>query len=200
MPIIDTLRNNYYHKFNDNLMFNCDMLLAAAYTKQNIRFFPISWREEDQILEILPNCLYDWDGNEIGMVEGLDCFAISWDMIEEPDGLVMYGSEPSLNEPNTVIWKTDGGNKLLWQAELPYVWNEADILGFEFFTGTGDGGYLGILTEGRQGKDEQENEYRTVLAKLEFYFGKCFAYCSTNGCEVNAHFSPPIINLWVLLC
>ena len=147
-----------------NIPVNGTVIVCAA---SKSRLDLMIRREEDQILEILPNCLYDWDGNEIGMVEGLDCFALSRDMIEEPDGLVMYGSEPSLHEPRTVIWKTDGGNKLLWKAELPYVWNEADILGFEFFTGTGDGGYLGILTEGRQGKDEQENEYRTVLAKLD---------------------------------
>ena len=88
-------------------------------------------------------------------------------MIEEPDGLVMYGSKPSLHEPHTVIWKINGGNRLLWQAELPNVWNEAEFMRNEYFTGTGDGGYLEILTEARQGKDEQENEYRTVLAKLD---------------------------------
>ena len=33
---------------NDSLTFNCDLLMNQIYLKQNIKFFPISWREEDQ--------------------------------------------------------------------------------------------------------------------------------------------------------
>ena len=40
--------NNFYHKFPDRLTFNCCMLFAHDYYKHNIKFFPISWREEDQ--------------------------------------------------------------------------------------------------------------------------------------------------------
>jgi glycosyltransferase involved in cell wall biosynthesis len=45
---IETLRNKYYKKFPDDLTFNYIMIMAAYYYKQNIMFFPISWREEDQ--------------------------------------------------------------------------------------------------------------------------------------------------------
>lgn len=44
--------NNFYHKFPDRLTFNCCMLFAADYYKQTIKFFPISWREEDQISNV----------------------------------------------------------------------------------------------------------------------------------------------------
>lgn len=45
---VSMLKSNYYHKFSDNLAFNCYMLLAVDCYKQKICFFPISWREEDQ--------------------------------------------------------------------------------------------------------------------------------------------------------
>ena len=45
-------KNNFYHKFPDRLTFNCCMLFAADYYKQTIKFFPISWREDDQISNV----------------------------------------------------------------------------------------------------------------------------------------------------
>lgn len=44
--------NDFYHKFPDRLTFNCCMLFAADYYKQTIKFFPITWREEDQISNV----------------------------------------------------------------------------------------------------------------------------------------------------
>ena len=49
---VSTLINNYYLKYPDNLTFNCYMLLAAKCYKQNIKFVPISWREEDQVSNV----------------------------------------------------------------------------------------------------------------------------------------------------
>ena len=46
------LESKFYFKFKDNLTFNCYMLLAAKAYKQNIKFFPISWREEDQVSNV----------------------------------------------------------------------------------------------------------------------------------------------------
>ena len=43
-----TYREFYYKTFPDDLTFNYVMLLASYYRKQAVRFFPISWREEDQ--------------------------------------------------------------------------------------------------------------------------------------------------------
>ena len=42
----------YCLKYPDNLTFNCYMLLASDYYKQKINFFPISWREEDQVSNV----------------------------------------------------------------------------------------------------------------------------------------------------
>jgi hypothetical protein len=41
-------REFYYKTFPDDLTFNYVMLLASYHRRQTIRFFPISWREEDQ--------------------------------------------------------------------------------------------------------------------------------------------------------
>ena len=49
---VNTLKDNYYHKFPDSLLFNYCMVIASSYYKQNIKFFPISWREEDQISNV----------------------------------------------------------------------------------------------------------------------------------------------------
>lgn len=49
---VEFLKSKFYHRFADNLTFNCHMLLATNYYKQKIKFFPISWREEDQISNV----------------------------------------------------------------------------------------------------------------------------------------------------
>lgn len=44
---------DFYHKtFPDDLTFNYVMLLASYHRKQRVRFFPISWREDDQISNV----------------------------------------------------------------------------------------------------------------------------------------------------
>ena len=45
-------KNNFYHKFPDKLTFNCCMLFAHDYYKHRICFFPISWREDDQVSNV----------------------------------------------------------------------------------------------------------------------------------------------------
>ena len=49
---VSSLRSRYYLRFKDNLMFNCYMLLAAGPLGQSLRFFPISWREDDQVSNV----------------------------------------------------------------------------------------------------------------------------------------------------
>lgn len=49
---VSSLRSRYYLRFKDNLMFNCYMLLAAGPLGQSQRFFPISWREDDQVSNV----------------------------------------------------------------------------------------------------------------------------------------------------
>jgi len=52
MYSIKMLESGFYNKFSDGLTFNCYMLLASNYYKHNIRFFPITWREDDQVSNV----------------------------------------------------------------------------------------------------------------------------------------------------
>lgn len=49
---VDMLRNNFYEKFPDNLMFNYCMILASEYYNHDIRFYPIGWKEDDQVSNV----------------------------------------------------------------------------------------------------------------------------------------------------
>lgn len=49
---VEMLKDKFYFKYPDNLTFNCYMLLATNFYKQNIKFFPISWREDDQVSNV----------------------------------------------------------------------------------------------------------------------------------------------------
>ncbi|MGN0984177.1 MAG: glycosyltransferase family 2 protein [Gemmiger sp.] len=46
---VEPLKSRYYQKFPDTLYFNDCMILALCQLKQRVLFFPISWREEDQV-------------------------------------------------------------------------------------------------------------------------------------------------------
>lgn len=47
-----TFRDFYYKSFPDDLTFNYVMLLASYCREQSVRFFPINWREEDQLSNV----------------------------------------------------------------------------------------------------------------------------------------------------
>ena len=49
---VEMLKNRFYHKFPDKLTFNYCMIMASDYYKHNICFFPISWREDDQVSNV----------------------------------------------------------------------------------------------------------------------------------------------------
>lgn len=46
------LKDGFFDKFPDNLMFNYMMILASHYYKHDIIFYPVSWREEDQVSNV----------------------------------------------------------------------------------------------------------------------------------------------------
>lgn len=49
---VKMLKPGFYEKFPDNLMFNYVMIMAAEYYGHDIRFYPISWREDDQVSNV----------------------------------------------------------------------------------------------------------------------------------------------------
>ena len=49
---VDVLKNNFFEKYIDNLMFNYCMIMCSSYLKHKIKFFPIIWREDDQVSNV----------------------------------------------------------------------------------------------------------------------------------------------------
>ena len=45
-------QNIIYLKYKDNLTFNYCMIMGSAYYKHKVRFFPIIWREDDQVSNV----------------------------------------------------------------------------------------------------------------------------------------------------
>lgn len=46
------LKDAFFEKFPDNLMFNYVMILASHYYSHDIIFYPVSWREDDQVSNV----------------------------------------------------------------------------------------------------------------------------------------------------
>ncbi len=49
---VSIFRDKFYFRYNDNLIFNYCMIMGSSYYKHKIKFFPISWREEDQVSNV----------------------------------------------------------------------------------------------------------------------------------------------------
>lgn len=46
------LKDLFYLKYKDNLMFNYCMIMGSSFYRHKIQFFPIIWREDDQISNV----------------------------------------------------------------------------------------------------------------------------------------------------
>ena len=49
---VDILKNKFYIKYKDNLIFNYCMVMGSAFYKHKVKFFPIIWREDDQVSNV----------------------------------------------------------------------------------------------------------------------------------------------------
>ncbi|MEG2021690.1 MAG: glycosyltransferase family 2 protein [Oscillospiraceae bacterium] len=49
---VEMLKNRFYVKFPDKLSFNDVMVLASTYYKHSMNFFPITWKEDDQVSNV----------------------------------------------------------------------------------------------------------------------------------------------------
>lgn len=49
---VDILKDKFYLKYKDNLIFNYCMIMGSAYYKHKVKFFPIVWREDDQVSNV----------------------------------------------------------------------------------------------------------------------------------------------------
>ena len=46
------LTDGFYLKYSDNLVFNYCMIMGSSYLGHRVRFFPIVWREDDQVSNV----------------------------------------------------------------------------------------------------------------------------------------------------
>lgn len=49
---VESLKSHFWEKYKDDLMFNYCMVLGGAYYKLKTQFFPIVWREDDQVSNV----------------------------------------------------------------------------------------------------------------------------------------------------
>ena len=49
---VDILKDHFYLKYKDNLIFNYCMVMGSSYYKHKVKFFPIVWREDDQVSNV----------------------------------------------------------------------------------------------------------------------------------------------------
>lgn len=49
---VNILKNKFYLKYKDNLIFNYCMIMGSSYYRHKIKFFPITWREDDQVSNV----------------------------------------------------------------------------------------------------------------------------------------------------
>ena len=49
---VEILKDKFYLKYKDNLIFNYCMVMGSAYYKHKVKFFPIVWREDDQVSNV----------------------------------------------------------------------------------------------------------------------------------------------------
>ncbi|MGN1167764.1 MAG: glycosyltransferase family 2 protein [Lachnospiraceae bacterium] len=49
---VSILKDKFYLKYKDNLIFNYCMVMGMAYYKHKVQFFPIIWREDDQVSNV----------------------------------------------------------------------------------------------------------------------------------------------------
>ena len=49
---VSILKDAFYLKYKDNLIFNYCMVMGSAYYKHKVKFFPIIWREDDQVSNV----------------------------------------------------------------------------------------------------------------------------------------------------
>ena len=49
---VSILKDKFYLKYKDNLVFNYCMVMGQAFYKHKVKFFPIIWREDDQVSNV----------------------------------------------------------------------------------------------------------------------------------------------------
>ena len=49
---VEMLKSRFWEKYKDNLMFNYCMVLGSSFYNHSVKYFPILWRENDQVSNV----------------------------------------------------------------------------------------------------------------------------------------------------
>ena len=112
------------------------------------------------------NYLLDWKGNRITQMAGLDMNLQGCGVIEEKDGLVLFGASDQKDYHAAAIEKRDFRGKLIWKQSLR-AGTDTEGGGFMFAIPAEDGGYLIVQSELQLLKDFNQAGYLNALVKLD---------------------------------
>ena len=96
---VETLRSNFFYQYSDTLYFNALMLLAYVNYGYTMKFYPISWREDDQIS----------NAKLFHLSSALLKMLFSYTFWQEPFMKSDMREHPITRYDYTIIWK-DGEN------------------------------------------------------------------------------------------
>ncbi|MCP3099114.1 glycosyltransferase family 2 protein [Myxococcus sp. K15C18031901] len=94
------LEPRFYLGFPDNLTFNIHLLLAGIHRRSHFGFFPLSWREEDQV-------------SNVRMVrQSLQTGRIALEYAQDPEAFLAkdWSSRPGRPYTSTVVAQVSGGH------------------------------------------------------------------------------------------
>ncbi len=112
------------------------------------------------------NYLLDWKGNRITQMTGLDMNLQGCGVIEEKDGLVLFGASDQKDYHAAAIEKRDFRGKLIWKQSLS-VGTDTEGGSFLVAVPAEDGGYLIVQSELQFLKDFNQAGYLNALVKLD---------------------------------
>ena len=112
------------------------------------------------------NYLLDWEGNRITQMTGLDMNLLGCGVIEDKDGLVLFGASDQKDSHAAAIEKRDFRGKLIWK-QLLRVGTDTEGGSFLAAVPAEDGGYLIVQSELQLLKDFNQAGYLNALVKLD---------------------------------
>ncbi len=117
------------------------------------------------------NYVYDWDGHEIAVLREPGMMLAPSMVIEEEDGLVLFGIVGAGNKYFTYtaeVVKIDMQGGTIWKQVPDRIWPKTFENGFMLAVPAEDGGYLAIRSElQKEGKKNGPAVYRSALEKLD---------------------------------
>ena len=115
--------------------------------------------------DFAPILLFDWDGNKIGQIDGLD-LSRTGGMILKPDGFIQEITPEEGTREGKII-RIDFQGNVLWETDLPRTWTTKEAMGCQYMKETDDGEYMIFQSELMPHNAEGNAESRSTLTWLD---------------------------------